>query len=76
MRNLNKQHQRILDYLTDVGSITSYKGLIELGIGRTQARIGELKQMGYAIETKRVSVSNRWGEKASVAEYSLRGAEG
>lgn len=73
MQKLTKQQERLLNYLTNVGSITSFKGLEILGIFRTPNRISELKQLGYNIDTQMVTVTNRWGEKTKVANYSLRG---
>jgi hypothetical protein len=73
MQNLSKQQERLLNYLTNVGSITSFKGLEILGIFRTPNRISELKKMGYNINTQMVTVTNRWGEQTKVANYTLLG---
>lgn len=73
MQKLTKQQDRLLNYLTNVGSITSFNGLSILGIFRTPNRVSELKKMGYKIDTQMVTVTNRWGEQTKVAEYSLRG---
>ncbi len=71
MQHLSKQQERLLNYLSTVGSITSFKGLEILGIFRTSNRISELKQKGYRINTQMVSVTNRWGERTKVANYTL-----
>lgn len=51
-----------------IDPITAWK---ELGIYRLAARINELKNRGYSIESKRKKVKNNFGETFSVAEYRL-----
>lgn len=41
------QRDRILQYLQDFGSITSYEAYTELGITQLGARIFELKRQNY-----------------------------
>lgn len=45
------QKSKILDYLKEHGSITSWEAYQELKITRLAARIHELKQAGYGITT-------------------------
>ena len=40
------QRQRVLDYIRDFGSITSYEANKDLGVTRLASRIAELKKMG------------------------------
>lgn len=67
------QAQRVLDYIQEHGSITQLTALNELGVFRLASRISELKKRGYSIESKFVSVSNRYGEECRVKQYSLGG---
>lgn len=65
------QSERILAYLNEHGAITQFEALTELGILRLASRVNDLKRDGYDIKSRRISVKNRFGEKCSVAEYSL-----
>ncbi len=69
------QNQRILDYITENGSITQLEALQELGIMRLASRISDLRRLGYPINSKMETVKNRFGEKCSIKRYSLGGAE-
>jgi hypothetical protein len=71
------QAQRVIDYIREFGSITQLEALRDLGVMRLASRITELKQKGYAIESKPEAVHNRWGEKTNIKRYSERvGADG
>ena len=65
------QTQRLLDYMTEFGSITQIEALQELGIMRLASRISDLKKQGYAIKGEIVAVKNRHGETCRVKKYSL-----
>jgi len=65
------QIQRILNYLEAGNTITTLNAFNELGITRLAARIHELKRQGHAINKKTISVTNRYNEKCSVAEYFM-----
>lgn len=64
------QHERILKYCDDFGSITSYEAYIELGITQLATRIKELEETGITFERKREKKTNRYGEKVSFVRYS------
>jgi hypothetical protein len=51
-----KQEERLIDYLSTNESITSIQALNELGI----------------LTSRMVPVTNRYGEKCHVSEYSMR----
>lgn len=70
------QHNRILKYLQDFNTITSAQAMSDLGVYRLSARISELKSQGYAIRTRTITETNRYGEKVRFAEYSLEEYEG
>lgn len=63
------QRELILEYLKEHKGITKLQGLRELGIMNVGARIGELRALGYNIETEMIPVKG----KRKVARYSLNG---
>ena len=65
------QCSRILDYLKTGKTLTRRIGLDELGIWESPARISELKQRGVNIRTRRVNVTDRFGETAVIAHWTL-----
>lgn len=67
-----KQEERLIDYLSTNESITSIQALNELGIFRLASRISNLKKQGHKITSRMVPVTNRYGEKCHVSEYSMR----
>ena len=68
------QANRVLEYLEQGQSITPIDAWKELGITRLAARVHELKRDGYVIDKKLISVTNRYSEKCSVAEYFMEAA--
>lgn len=46
------QCERILDYISDFGSITSMEAMQDLGCMRLASRICDLKKQGYSFITK------------------------
>jgi hypothetical protein len=76
MENNNPtQAHRVLDYMKEHGSITQLEALNEIGVMRLASRISNLKKLGYTIESKFVTVRNRYGEECRVKSYSLGGEE-
>ena len=78
MNDKNKkptQAARLLEYLRSHKGITQREAINELGCYRLAARISDLKRNGHRVKRKMVTVMNRWGERVSVAEYSLIGGE-
>ena len=67
------QNGRILDYLTKNGSITQLDAMRDLGIMRLGARVFDLKERGYNIQTVMVEDLNRFGEPTRYARYYLKG---
>lgn len=65
------QEERVLDYLHTNGSINPMQALNDCGVMRLAARIGKIKSMGHSIDSKMVTVKNRWGESCRVAVYSI-----
>ena len=69
------QNQRILDYMSEFGSITQLEALQDLGIMRLASRISDLKRLGYPIESRTEAVKNRFEETCHIKRYSLARCE-
>lgn len=65
------QCKRVMQYLTNYGTITSAEAFIDLGIMDLPKRISELRQRGVEIEDETIKVTNRFGENCHVKRYSL-----
>ena len=69
-----KQKRRVLEHLQEHGSLDPLESWAVLGVYRLAARIQELKDEGYEIQTARQTVTNRHGERVTFARYELAGA--
>lgn len=65
------QRQRIINYIREFGSITSYEAYVDLGITQLATRIKELKEQGYEFKTEWESSKNRYNEKVEFKRYYL-----
>lgn len=65
------QNDRILEYISEFGSITQLDALRELGVMRLASRISDLKRQGHNIISTTESVKNRYGEKCYIKRYSF-----
>lgn len=65
------QKQRVLEHLRNFHTIEPLQALSQLGVYRLASVIHLLKQDGWPITSKRVEVTNRWGETCNVAQYTL-----
>lgn len=68
---MRTQCQRVLTYLESGKTLTQFEAITDLGILRLASRINDLRKDGHNILSRRVSVSNRFGERCSVASYKL-----
>ena len=64
---------RILEHLRTHDGITSMAAFKRFGETRLAARINELRDMGYAIETVMMEGENRYGDVTRYAFYVLKG---
>ena len=64
---------RILEYLKKNKSITSMEAFEMFGITRLSARIFELRDLGYIIDTIMTEGVNKYGESCRYAKYIYRG---
>ncbi len=72
MTKLNTQAKRLLDHLSTGATIHRWQAMIDLGIAELSARIIDIERAGYVVNKPRISITNRFGEKANVTEYSLK----
>lgn len=70
---LNTTQQRVFDYITEFGSITSLQAFVDLGESRLSARVWELKDKGIKIDSEMIEVENRFHEKRHVKRYFIAG---
>lgn len=64
------QNQRLLEFMRrrPVNPVIAWS---VLGIYRLSARIHDLRTQGHEIESKHITIENRYREQVSVAEYTL-----
>lgn len=62
--------ERVLQYIKDFGSITTYEAFIELGCSRLSEYIRQLKKE-YMIVDEWIATTNRYGEKVKFKKYWL-----
>lgn len=65
------QKNRIINYIREFGSISSWEAYSELGITQLGARIDQLKKEGYEFKTEWEHRKNRYGEEVSFKRYYL-----
>jgi len=65
------QRQRIINYIRQFGSITSYDAYSDLGITQFATRVKELKEEGYHFKTEWESKKNRFNESVTYKRYYL-----
>lgn len=68
---MNTQASRLLEHMRQGKAIDRLSALVDLGVFELSARIIDLQNAGHSINKKRKQITNRFGEKASVVEYSL-----
>ena len=65
------QKQRIINYMRQFGSITSWEAYQDLGVMQLGARIDQLKKDGYKFRTEWETKKNRFNEEVSFKRYYL-----
>lgn len=65
------QKDRIINYIRQFGSITSWEAYKDLGVMQLGARIDQLQKEGYVFRTEWESKKNRYGENVSFKRYYL-----
>lgn len=67
------QRKRIIQYIQQFGSITTYDAFKDLGVACLPKRICELKQEGYVFHIDVETAKNRYGEPVNYNRYRLKG---
>lgn len=65
------QKQRIINYIREFGSITSWDAYKDLGVMQLGARIDQLQKDGYVFRTEWEHKKNRYGDDVSFKRYYL-----
>ncbi len=65
------QWKRMLQYMLENDSITSWEGMLELGVMDVPKRICELQNEGIKIRKEWIKSTNRYGDKITFRKYSL-----
>ena len=65
------QHEMILNYITDFGSITPMQAFGDLGITKLSTRISEMRKEGTEFKIEMLKGKNRYGKTIRYARYSF-----
>lgn len=65
------QNERVIQYMTETGSITALEAIRELGVLRLAARISDLRKEGHLITASTESGKNRYGDACHWVRYRL-----
>ena len=65
------QRKRIIAYIKQFGSITTWDAYKDLGVACLPKRISELTEEGYVFKKEPESAKNRYGEPVNYIRYSL-----
>ena len=63
------QHELILNYLNDYGSISPMEAFFDLGITKLATRISEMRRIGYKFDQKPETRKNRYGKECRYMRY-------
>lgn len=70
------QTRDVLSHLKKHKSITSWQAISMFGATRLSAIIYDLRAAGYNIQSKRVTVTNRYNHASHIVKYIYRGQHG
>ena len=65
------QHELIVKYIADFGSITPMEAFGELGITKLSTRISEMRKKGSEFKIEMLKGKNRYGKPIRYARYSF-----
>ena len=63
------QHERILQYIDDFGSISPMEAFNDLGITKLATRISEMSREGHQFTKLMECTKNRYGDKVHYMRY-------
>lgn len=64
--------ERVLKYMQDFGSITTFEAFTELGCTRLSEYIRQIR-INHIVTDEWISTTNRYGEKVQYKKYRLEG---
>ena len=67
------QHERIMWYIKEFGSISPMEAYGDLGITKLATRISELKNAGVEFDQRIEKKKNRYGDKVHYMRYWFKG---
>lgn len=70
---MDRQIDRIVDYMTVHKGITQSEASRDLGVARLASRIVDMKKMGFIITSETVKGENRYGQPTHFKRYYLGG---
>ena len=65
------QHQKVIQYIEQFGSITPMQAFADLGITKLATRISEMRKSGMEFKIEIVHGKNRFQEPVRYAKYSF-----
>lgn len=66
-----RQSEKVLNYMKEFGTISTFEAFVDLGVTRLSGRIYELREQGYNISSEYVTLKNRAGENVTFKKYRL-----
>ena len=66
------KEEKVLRHIQDYGTLNCIEAFGHYSITQLHGIIHHLKRKGYEFVNKQITVTNRYGEKHRIAEYSLK----
>ncbi|MBK0029225.1 helix-turn-helix domain-containing protein [Lactococcus sp. S47] len=71
MKDKMRHQDRVLEYIKEHGSITSFECTLELGIIDLPKKICLLQDEGFQFKKESITKKNRYGNSTTYKRYSL-----
>ena len=68
---MKSQDMKVKEWLEMGNKLTSLDALEFWGVGRLAARVHSLRKEGMPIQSKKITVRNRFGQECIVSQYSV-----
>lgn len=69
---MKSQNQTIISWLKRGYTIDTYRAWTKFHCSRLASRIHDIKNMGYAVDSRKKKVKNRYGKDCMISVYWLR----
>lgn len=69
------QHERIIHYIEDFGSISPMEAFSDLGVTKLATRVSEMKRNGMKFTSTMEVTRNRYGQPVKYMRYRLEGRQ-